>query len=142
MAADGPVPSCRRVRESGFSLIEVMVAASLVVIVFFGVSQYFVGGRRHLDFEENRRAATAVLQNRIDGIRRDYRYDQLPALNGTDTTFVVSNRSYRVSHRVVAGWPEAHATTLRLSVSWIARVAGTDVVRTMNAATILARGMP
>jgi hypothetical protein len=119
-----------------------MVASMLVILVFTGVSQYYVGGRRQLDYEEDRRAATELLADRFDGIRREYLYDELPALSGTDTTYVLYNRSYLISHVVVPGYPETHATTLRLTASWTAKVAGADVARSMDAATILARGMP
>jgi prepilin-type N-terminal cleavage/methylation domain-containing protein len=130
--------------EEGFTLLEVMVAASLLLVVFYGVTQFYVRGRTQLDFEEHRRKASAVAQARLDGIRRDRRYDQLAALNntGTDTTYVLENKNYAVHHQVVVGTPEPQATTVTVTVTWTARVAGANVNRTLVASTILARGMP
>jgi hypothetical protein len=119
-----------------------MVASMLVILVFAGVSQYYVGGRRQLDYEEVRRAATEILADRFDGIRREYVFEELPALNGTDTTYVLYNRSYLVSHVVVPDFPEVHSTTMRLTASWTETVAGAVVTRSMDASTILARGQP
>jgi type II secretory pathway pseudopilin PulG len=131
-----------RVREAGFSLLEVMVASALVIIVFAGVSQYYVGGRRSLDYEEDRRAATEFLADRMERIRRTYTYDELPGLQGVDTTYVLGPRTYRVSHVIVPESPEVHATTVRLTVTWNAEVAGAPVARTMRSSTIFGRGMP
>jgi len=132
----------RRRADAGFTLFETLIAAVLLLIVFFGLAQIYARGRRQLGYEEDRRKATQVVQGRIDGIRRDLRYDDLPSLDGTDTTLVVDGRSYTLSHTVTAGTPEDQATTLGITASWIARVAGSDVTRTLSSTTILGRGMP
>jgi hypothetical protein len=110
--------------------------------VFFGLAQIYARGRTQLDYEEDRRKATAVAQAQLDGIRRDYRYDHLPTLAGTDTTYTVDNRQFTVSHNVTAGFPEDQATTVALTVTWSARVTSGLVDRTLNCTTILARGLP
>ncbi len=129
-------------RVDGFSLLEVMVSAVLLVIVFFGLAQFHARGRTQLDYEEDRRKATAVAQACLDGIRRDYRYDQLPALDATVQSLVVDSRTYTVTHGVSAASPEPQATTVTVVVRWVAKVADTDVTRTLSATTILGRGMP
>ncbi|MBU2692640.1 MAG: prepilin-type N-terminal cleavage/methylation domain-containing protein [Candidatus Eisenbacteria bacterium] len=129
-------------KERGFSLLEVLIAAVLLIIVFFGLAQLYMRGRNQLDYEEDRRKAIAVAQARIDGIRSDYRYDTLPGLDGNDTTYVVDNRNFTVSHQIFAGVPEAEATTVTLNVSWTARVYGNNVDRTLEVTTMLGRGMP
>ena len=140
--------SGRRRAEEGFSLLEVLIAAFLLLIVFYGVTQYYVRGRTQIDYEENRRRATAIAQDRLDGIRRDYRYDHLitRARPWPDTTFVIvdsgASRSYRVSHEVTPGAPEPEATTLTVTVNWSEKVAGVDVPRSLQTTTMLARGMP
>lgn len=128
--------------RTGFTLLEIMVASALVIIVFTGVSQYYVGGRRSLDYEEDRRAATEFLSDRLERIRRTRVYDELPTLQGVDTTYVLGPRTYVVSHTIVAESPEPHATTVRLAVTWNALVAGAPVARTMRSSTIFGRGMP
>jgi prepilin-type N-terminal cleavage/methylation domain-containing protein len=137
-------PPCegRRRGATGFTLIEVLVAAVLLLIVFFGLAQVMMRGRRQVDLEEERRKATAVAQARLDGLRSDYRYDTLPALDTTDTTFVVENKSFQVSHQVTPGTPEPQATTIALTVTWSASINGSPVARTLTATTMLGRGMP
>jgi len=133
----------RILRDSrGLTLLEVLIAASLLLILFFGLSLTYMRGRTQVDYEEDRRKATAVAQARLDGIRRDFRYDDLPGLDGTDTTFVVDNRTFTVSHSVAADVPEPQATTMGVTVTWNAKVNGADVSRTLTTATILGRGMP
>jgi prepilin-type N-terminal cleavage/methylation domain-containing protein len=142
MACDRSGARRPRRLDEGFSLVEVMVAAVLLLIVFYGISQYYVRGRTQLDFEENRRKATAIGEARLDGIRRDFRYDDLTTLNGRDTTYVLENKNFRVSHTVTVDTPEAQATTVTITVNWTERVAGNNVARSLQATTILARGMP
>jgi len=129
-------------KEGGFSLLEVLIAAVLLIIVFFGLAQLYAKGRNQMNYEEDRRKATAVAQARIDGIRSDYRYDMLPSLDGVDTTYVVDDRDFTVSQEITAGAPEPEATTVKLEVSWTAKVYGNDVERTLEVTTILGRGMP
>jgi Tfp pilus assembly protein PilV len=125
----------------GFSLLETLVAAFLLIFVFFGLAQIYYRGRVQLGFEEDRRKATAVAQARLDGIRRDFAYDDLPALAGTDTTYTVDNRTYTVSHAVAAETPEPKATTITLTVTWQAIVRGNPIDRTLVVTTILGRGL-
>lgn len=126
----------------GIALLEVMIAAVILLIVFFGLAQFYTRGRMQIDYEEDRRRATAVLQARLDGIRSDFRYDDLATLSGQDTTYTIENKAYRVHHEITSGAPEAQASTLDLTVTWTAR-AGTSVVnRSMVTTTFLGRGMP
>lgn len=128
--------------QRGLTLLEVLIAAILIVIIFFGLAQYYARGRKHLGYEEDRRKATAVAQDRIDGIRRDYSFDDLMSLNGKDTTYVVDNRTYVVSHTVLPNTPEDQATTLQITVNWDVDVSGTVYERNLEVTTILGRGMP
>lgn len=132
----------RRSCAEGVSLLEVMVAAFLLLVVLFGVAQVFLRGRVQIDYEEDRRKATAVAQARLDGIRRGLRYDDLPDLDGVDTTYIVDGRSFRVSHEIEPATPEDAATTVTLTVHWNAKVAGANVARSDTTTSILARGMP
>ena len=135
-------PVQRHSGRAGFTLIEVLVAATLLVIVFFGLADTYSRGRRQLVYEEDRRKATAVLQARMDGIRRDFGYDELPDLADTDSTFVVEGRDYVVAHQVTPGVPEDQATTITLTVTWMARVEGANVARTHACTYIIGREMP
>jgi type II secretory pathway pseudopilin PulG len=128
--------------QRGVTLLEVLIAAILLIIIFFGLAQYYTRGRTHLNYEEDRRKATAVAQDRIDGIRRDYSYDGLMSLNGTDTTYVVDQRDYIVKHEILPNTPEDQSTTLHLTIEWDVKVSGSVYKRTHEATTILGRGMP
>ena len=127
--------------ERGFSLLEVLIAAVLLMVVFFGLAQLYARGRGQLNHEEDRRKATAVAQARLDGLRRDFGYDDLPGLDGTDTTFAVDGRDFAVAHDITADAPETNATTITLTVTWTARVGGGEVDRTLTTTTILGRGL-
>jgi hypothetical protein len=119
-----------------------MIAAALLLIVFFGLAQIYNRGRVQLDYEEDRRKATAVLQDHLDGIRRDYTYDNLMDLDGTTVTYTVDNRTFTVTTNVSTASPEAQATTLHATVTWTAMVYGTAVTRVHECTTVLGRGMP
>ncbi|MCK4412102.1 MAG: hypothetical protein KAY32_01025 [Candidatus Eisenbacteria sp.] len=127
--------------REGFSLLEILIAAFLLVIVFFGLAQTYWRGRVQLGYEEDRRKATAVAQLRLDGIRRDYSYDDLTSLDGITVTEQVDNRTYSMAHAITPG-PESQSATVHLTVTWQADVGGTSVDRTLEATTILGRGLP
>jgi Tfp pilus assembly protein PilV len=131
----------RRRGEAGFSLLEVFVAAFLLIIVFFGLAQTYMRGRVQIGYEEDRRKATAVAQWRLDGIRRDFAFDDLASLDGTTLTTQVDNRNYTIVHAITSG-PESHAMTVELTITWQADVGGSDVSRSLVATTILGRGLP
>jgi Tfp pilus assembly protein PilV len=136
---------CRRNTDGqrGLTALEVLVAAFLVLIVFFGLAQFYTRGRRHLGYEEDRRKATAVAQDRIDGIRRDYTFDEIPLLHLTDTVYVVDGKSFTVLHSVTEDVDTLQAWNLGLQVTWDRmRPDGTAVPGTLEATTILGRGMP
>ncbi len=132
--------SRRRTDEAGVTLIEVLVAAFLLLVVLTSIAQVVLRGRVQIDYEENRRRATAIAQARLDHLRRDYHYDALPHLS--DTTYTVDGRSFSVSHDVEPGTPETLATSVRVIVRWTERVDGQAITRGDTTVTILARGLP
>lgn len=125
----------------GFTLVELMVAAFLILVVFFSVAQVYMYGRRQMVYEEDRRRASEVLESRMEALRRDYTYDGLPALNNTSVSFTVDGRTYTIAQTVTGESPQANATTVKLVVSWVAKVNNTSATRTMQATTILGRGV-
>lgn len=124
-------------------MLEVMVASLLLLIVLFGLAQFYTRGRTQVDYEEYRRKATAVSQTRMDALRRDFRYEDLPALDETDTTYVVDGRNYRVLHDVRSPIPPgSQSTEVILNVIWTTRVANATVPETLRTISFLGRGMP
>jgi len=129
--------------QDGFSIVEVVIAVLLLSLVFMGLSQTYSRGRRQINYEEDRRKATALTQGHLDGLRRDLSYDDLPSLDGTSTTYVIDNRTYVVSHVVTQGSPEVLATTVDVTTSWTAQLpGGGTTTRSIVSTTIYARGMP
>ncbi|MBD3236652.1 MAG: prepilin-type N-terminal cleavage/methylation domain-containing protein [Candidatus Eisenbacteria bacterium] len=126
----------------GFTLLEVLVAASLLIVVFFGLTEVFTRARRQIGFEEDRRRATAVLQDRIETLRDRVAYERLPALGGRDTTYVRGGRRFRVSHAVAVDSPEPQTTTVTLDVSWSTPVGAREIERSLSATTLFGRGVP
>ena len=88
----------RRAAEAGFSLLEVMIAAVILILVFWGLAQFYTRGRVQVDFEEDRRKATAVGQKRLEEARR-WTYGYLESLSGVvvDTAMTVDGQDYEVS---------------------------------------------
>jgi len=130
-------------RRQGFTLVEVMVATFLLVVVFAGLTAIYTRGRTQMDYEEDRRKATAVLQDRFDTIRPQYRFTTLETLNGSPPVlYMVDNKRFTVGHLVVVGEPETQAATITLTVAWDARLeSGISAARTMTCTTILGRAL-
>jgi Tfp pilus assembly protein PilV len=129
--------------REGFSFIEVLIAAMLLLIVFFGLAQLYARGRKQIDYEEDRRSATAVAQARLDALRRDYHYNSLSSQNGAanDTTYYVEGRPYTVHHLITPESPDSFAATVQVTVTWRAQTATGTINRTLNTTTVLARGL-
>ena len=132
----------RRRCQSGFTLVEVFVAGFLLLVVMFGLAQVYAKGRTQIDFEEDRRKATAVAQDRMDAIRRDFVYDDLGTLDGAVVGYPIDGNTFTVTHAVTVGAPEGQSTTIDLTVTWNALVNGAPVARSLVSTTILGRGMP
>ena len=133
--------SCQLHCARGFTLIEVMIAATLVLLVFFGLAQVYALGRRQINLEESRRKATMLVQARLEGIRRDYQFDTLGTLGAADGTVVVDNRSFQISHTAALLGTGEQAAAVTVTVTWLAPV-GEGVYRSVDGTTILARSLP
>ncbi len=130
----------KRVRsDRGFTLVEVMVSAVILLLVFFGLANVYSASRRQLVHEEDRRNATAIAQARMESLRRDYDNRDLPNLVDNDTTYVVEGRNFVVAHAVAPDSPEDRATTVTITVSWSSQYNGTTMNRSLDCTTILGR---
>jgi Tfp pilus assembly protein PilV len=128
------------IRDSrGFSIVEAMVASSMILITFMGLSQVVYLGRNLLDLEEDRRKAALVLQSALDGIRSDVEFDQITSMNDTNITVVVDNLNYEVAYSVRTDTPELNTVTIDVSVVWDSSYKDGSVSRTLTASAILAR---
>jgi len=126
----------------GFSILEVLIAAILLLVVFFALASTYSKGRRQMAYEEDRRRATALAQSVLDGIRRTGTYDALPALDGNTSSSVVESRTYNVVLAVAPETPQPNATTLTATVTWDALTDAGSFSRSIVCTTILGRGLP
>jgi len=126
----------RHLGQQGFTLLEVMIAALILIIVMYGVAQFYTRGRRQIDYEEERRKATAAAQFRLDELKT-FSYQLLPSYDGTDTTMVVDGRTYTVGLDVTPEDPNDHATTVVAEVEWDLGLTGDT--RTLEVTTIIGR---
>jgi len=131
--------------QRGITLIEVLIAALILVIVMFWLTQYYVQGRKHLDYEEHRRKATALAQARLDEVR-EWSYDSLVGLidsTSVDSVMTVDGRTYTVRLLLSAG-PAPHTTTVSAVVEWEAAVdydPGNAFTRRDTTTTIIGRSL-
>ena len=132
-----PVPLDR----AGFTMLEVMIAAILLLIMFFGLARVHGAARKQIVMEDHRRTATAVLANQLEAVRRDTTYDSLASLNNQTTTYTLDGLTYTARNTITTDTPEAQATTILVAVSWPELIAATSVTRSVSATTILARGL-
>jgi len=146
-------PTARRAHrtaEAGFSLLEVMIAGVILILVFWGLAQFYTRGRTHVDFEEDRRKATAVGQERIEEARR-WTYGYLESLDGTvvDTAMTVDGQDYTVSLAVNPGDepapPNDDISVVKVGVIWDRRLdplVATAVPDTLWLTTLVGRRFP
>ncbi len=135
--------------ERGFSLLEVMIAAVILILVFFGLAQFYARGRTQIDFEEDRRKATAVGEQRIEEARR-WTYAHLDSLDGTvvNSTVIVDGQHYEVSLAVNPDDEPPPAnddiSVVKVGVIWDRRTldAGTVVPDTLWLTTLVGRRYP
>jgi hypothetical protein len=96
-----------------------MIAAVIMIVVVFWLAQYYVLGRRHLDYDEDRRKATVLAQARLDEVRR-WSFSYLAGHVGGaphDTVMTVDGKGYQV--RLLAGaGPNPNTVTVSAVVTW------------------------
>ena len=131
----------RRPGRDGFTILETMIAAVILLLLFFGLARVYAGGRVQMRLEDHRRQASAVIQSHLETLRRDTTYDNLPALDGDEVDYVVDGVTYTAATNITTATPESQATTIDVEVSWPERIGASTVTRTLNCTTILARGL-
>lgn len=131
----------RRPGREGFTILETMIAAIILLLLFFGLARVYAGGRVQMRLEDHRRQASAVIQSHLETLRRDTTYDNLPGLDGDQVDYVVDGITYTAATAIAAATPEPQATTIDVEVSWPEKIGASTVTRTLTCTTILARGL-
>ena len=104
-------------QRSGFGLIEILIAAVVLIIAILGLATVYLRGRQQLDHEEDRRKATAAAQFRIEQIR-SYPFDDIPGLfDDNDSTMTIDGVTFDVAVDVAPG-PNAFIHQLQATVTW------------------------
>ena len=127
--------------REGFTLLETVVAAALVLIIFFGIAAVQVRARTQMNLEQHRRMATGLMQAHVDGLRRTTDFDSLGDLDGAETDYTVDGVTYTVTQDIAIDQPEEHAATVDVTLTWSESVGGAPVPRTLQCSTIIARSM-
>lgn len=136
--------STRRISERGFSLLETLVAAFILVVLGTTIVTTGLKSRTQIDYEEVRRRAIAIAQERLEKVRASFDYDDITkaeidtviALDGT--TFTLRSG---VRNGVAADSTIDDAKSVVDTVSWVATGGGNTVTRRVVMNTIVFRGI-
>jgi Tfp pilus assembly protein PilV len=103
-----------RGRETGSSLIEIVLATLIMGIVVVGMVSYLSGGRSRLMQEEHKRAATQLAQEAMERtVARSY-----PAIAAWTETRHVTGTTYTITVTVQTDTPDPGVKSIRALVTW------------------------
>ncbi len=102
MKPERPEKAPRRA-EAGFSILETIVAAFILVILATAIVTAGLKSRTHIDYEEVRRRAIAIGQERFETIRAQFPYTAIVAAN-IDTTITLDGATYDLESIVTDGF--------------------------------------
>ncbi len=88
-----------RRNEAGFTILETTLAAFILVVLATAIVTAGLKSRTHIDYEEVRRRAIAIGQERFETIRAQFRYDDIIKAN-IDTTIVDTRNNPPVSFEI------------------------------------------
>jgi type II secretory pathway pseudopilin PulG len=111
-------------RESGSSLIEIIVATLIVSFIAIGTVEFFAKGRFWFDQEERKRVATQLAQEAIEKTTAT----AYTAIANWSETRTIASVSYAIAVTVTNDQPETGMKTVRSAVTWIARGNATRTV--------------
>lgn len=140
-------PTLRRPRRcsDGFSLLEVIVATFILGILATAIITTGVRSRRQIDYDEVRRGAIAVAEERLETVRGSFAFDDIVPSN-IDTTVVLDGTSFTLSSVVEDGIVPGSADslddymkTVTDTVSWVETRAGANVTRRVTMSTAVFR---
>jgi prepilin-type N-terminal cleavage/methylation domain-containing protein len=124
--------------QAGFTLLETIIAALILVVLAAAIVSAGLKSRYQIDYEEVRRRAIAIGQERFETIRAQFRYDDIdPAV--IDTTITLDGATYDLDSHMTLGADsvlaapddslEDYVKFVTNTVSWTARGASGQTVR-------------
>jgi type II secretory pathway pseudopilin PulG len=137
----------RRRASGGFSLLETLIAAFILVILGTAIVTTGLKSRTQIDYEEVRRRAILIAQERLETVRASFDYDDVVTAK-IDTAIVLEGTTFTLRSAVkdtipaiggVAETDDAKAVTD--TVRWVATGGGKSVTRRVVMSTIVFRGL-
>lgn len=112
-------------RESGFSLVEVLVAAVIFSLVIVGLMSVFISGNKHIIHTRERMTSTQLGKFFLDPLQTHVRQDtwasgnelSTAGLNKPGGSKVINNRTFTETHNVtvVPGTNDLRRVTSRIT---------------------------
>jgi Tfp pilus assembly protein PilV len=139
----------RKQVQSGFSIFDVLLATIILVVLGAALVSATYRSRAQLDYEEVRRRAILIAQERLEWLRADFDFDAITA-DTIGTTLDMDNTTFTITGWVGIGIdPEAadslddYMKTVSDTVSWVATTPeGTDsITRRVTMKTVIFRGL-
>ncbi len=92
----------RSLADPGFTLVEVMVAAAVMILAIVGMIQVIVSGSEMLDVSRKQTIAMQIIHGQLDQIRLS-NWAQISTLGTTDTTLVSAGDNTASNVRFIFG---------------------------------------
>jgi type II secretory pathway pseudopilin PulG len=134
---------------SGFSIFDVLLATIILVVLGTALVSATYRSRAQLDYEEVRRRAILIAQERLEWVRADIPFDRV-TVDTIATTIIADKDTFRITADVGIGIDPANADslddymkTVTDTVSWRATTPeGTDsITRKVTMKTVIFRGL-
>lgn len=106
-----PRSSYRGHSSPGFSFLETLIAASILLVLATSIIAAGLRSRRQVDYEEVRRRAIVIGQERFETIRSRFSFDDITK-GRIDTTIVLDGTTFALRSRVSEGADLAAADSL------------------------------
>ena len=148
-AIDGRPLEAGKRGTSGFSIMDVLLATIILVVLGTALVSATYRSRAQLDYEEVRRRAILIAQERLEWVRADFDFDEITA-DTIATTINMENTTFTITSNVGIGIDPANAVslddymkTVTDPVSWVAKTPeGTDTItRRVTMQTVIFRGL-
>jgi Tfp pilus assembly protein PilV len=113
-----PAPPTDRRFEAGFSLTETIVAAFIMIVLALSIIDAGLRSRRQIDYDEVRRRAVSIGQERLETVRAQFRFDEILKAR-IDTTITSDGTLFTIRSRVTKGYNPVTADSLEALVKFV-----------------------